>query len=292
MSERTSHRPSRRRAAALALLLAPVLTLGLLGGSAHADVGDRDPERVAASPTPATQRSAGRASVAPTAAPDRIDSDVFVYTISATGRTVFPAAGHLRLTLKKGSTTRYTGTFVDHVGGKSAKASADVSKPEAPTLTLKARNGEFRFRAGASFGGASYSGVGTKAPAKLGVKAAEVYLAASAHSVRTATYALTLTQRSGPVHRPTEYRGTMTIAYDANSRVSGGQVTVTDAKGRNRTRAITNSGYFSTTYFYTVVKVDTLSMGISATFVSGGFTGVGFSGSGLKTTQWAVVGTP
>ena len=47
-------------------------------------------------------------------------------------RTYFVLAGHLKLALKPGSTTKYVGSFVDYVGNKSYKASADAATPRRP----------------------------------------------------------------------------------------------------------------------------------------------------------------
>ncbi|SEQ44975.1 hypothetical protein [Microlunatus flavus] len=281
------HRNRSSLAAAATVLPAALLSLLLVPPAAQAAPRSPDPERLVVAQGPAP-----RSSVASRKAPASIDSDVYAYAISPTFRTYFVAAGHLTLSLKPGSTTKYSGSFVDYVGGSPSKAAADASDPAAPTISLKGKNGSFTFKGDTYFGGDSYSATATKVSSKLGIKAKDVYLAAAKHSVKTATYSIVLTERSGPVNRPFEYSGSLTIAYDANNRISGGQVTVTGRKGKNVTNALKNSGYFGTSYFYTVAKVDKTSMGISGTFDGPDFSGFGFAGSGSKTTQWVVSGTP
>ena len=81
----------------------------------------------------------------------------------------------------------------------------------------------------------------------------------------TASYSIVLTERSGLVTDPIEYVGTLTLARDANGRISGGQVTVTNAKGKVVTHALKSSGYSSSGYFYTVAQVDKTYFGLNAT---------------------------
>ena len=277
--------PLRLRSAVLAVLLAPVAALSLLPVSAQAAPRSPDPERVVVPAAP-THRTTAAAT-----APATVDSDLYAYLTSPKGRTYFVVAGHLRLTLKAGS-TRYVGSFTDYAGGKTTKASADASKPDAPTVSLKARSGSFTFRGDSSFGGGFWSAPATKVPKKIGFKAADLALVASTHSLRTSTYQVVFSERVGPVGKPFEYVGSLTLAYDANNRVSGGQTTVTDGKGRTVSRAITSSGYVSPgSYFYTVVKLDKTTMGVSATFSGTSFSGFGFSGSGASTRQWVLSGT-
>ena len=277
--------PLRPRSAVLAVLLAPLAALALLQAPAQAAPRSPDPERVVVPAAPA-QRTAAAAK-----APASIDSDVYAYTVSPTGRTYFAAAGHLRLKPKGGSTTRYSGSFVDYSGGRTTKAGADTTKPDAPTISIKTKNGSFAFRGDVNFGSPGFwSAQGTKVP--KGLKAKDVYLTAVAHSLRTSTYQVVFSERVGPVARPLEYSGTMTIAYDANNRVSGGQVTVTNGRGKVVTNAIRSSGYVdASSYFYTVVKVDKTTMAVNGTVSGTSFTGFASSGSGSKTAQWVVTGT-
>ena len=43
---------------------------------------------------------------------------------------------------------------------------------------------------------------------------------------------------------PFEYTGSLTMVYDGNYRISGGQISVTNRKGKVVTRSLTQSGYF------------------------------------------------
>ena len=81
------------------------------------------------------------------------------------------------------------------------------------------------------------------------------------------------------------------MAYDANSRVSGGQVTVTNAKGKNVTHGLKSSGYYGSTYFYTVAQVDKTYFGLTATVTGTSISGYGFAAAGAKTSQWVLSGT-
>ena len=282
----TSHHRTRT---ALAVLVVPLLLLGLLPGTASADVDDRDPERVSA---PSGTTDAGRVGAARRAAPASVDADVYAALTSPSLRTYFVAAGHLKLRLKSGSTTRYSGSFTDYAGQRTTSASADASKPDAPTLSITTTNGSFTFRTDASFGSDLWGGTATKVPKKFGFRAGDLTLAATKHSLRTVTYQVALTERFGPVARPFEYTGSMTLAYDGNNRVSGGAVTVVDGKGRTVTNAVRSTGYLSPGgYFYTVVKVDKTTMGISATVTGSTLNGYAVSGSGSRTAVWVVSGT-
>lgn len=265
-------------------LLAALLAVFLVGAPAQAAPRSPDPELVRPS-APVSRASAAKV------APAGIDSDVYAYTISPTYKTYFVAAGHLALTLASGSTTKYQGTFVDYVGAKAYKASADASNTATPTLKLETKNGKFTFRTDAGFGGTFYSGTATSKPSKLKVPTSQVFFSAVKHSVTSVSYAITLTERSGAIANPFEYDGTMTIVFDGNGRISGGQVTVTDSRGRTITHGLSASGYYSTVYFYTVAKVDKKYFGLSATLSGGTFSGNGFLADGSKTSQWSFGGT-
>jgi hypothetical protein len=266
-------------------LLGAVLTAGLVA-PAQANPRSPDPEQV----HPALAR--GRAaSPSLSAAPATVDSDVYAYVLTPSSSTYFVVAGHLKLQLRSGSTTAYTGSLVDYVGNRSYKASVDATDAGAPILKLEGRNGKLRITLGSSFGSSFYSGTATSVPSELKVPAGKVSFIASAHSTRSASYAITLTERSGPIHNPFEYVGTLTMVYDANNRISGGQVTVTNGKGKNVTHGLSSSGYYSSSYFYTTAKVDQTSMGLSGTFSGTSFSGHGFAGSGSKTSQWVITGT-
>ena len=116
-------------------------------------------------------------------------------------------------------------------------------------------------------------------------------LGATAHKTSSRSYGITLTERSGAINDPFEYVGTLTLVYDANGRISGGSVTVSNSKGKNVTHSLTSSGYSSSAYFYTVAKIDKTYFGINAT-ISGSFVnGYAFGASGSKTTQWLLSGT-
>ncbi len=268
----------------LSLVLAGLLAALLVPAPAQAGPRPPDPERVQAT---------GRASAGPTAkvAPATVDSDVYAYATTPSARIYFVVAGHLKLQLKSGSTTRYGGSFVDYVGNKSYKASADATNATAPTLKLESRNGKFAFRLDQNLASTFYSGRATSRPSKLKVPTDQVYLGASAHVVRSVSYAIVLTERSGGINNPLEYTGTLTLAYDANGRVSGGQVTVTNSKGKNVTHALRSSGYFSTSYFYTVAQVDKKFFGLTATVTGTSVNGFGFAADGSKTSQWVLSGS-
>ena len=265
------------------LALAVLLTAFLVGAPAQASPRSPDPEVVQRA-APASTRSTARA------IPAAVDSDVYVYATTGTLRTYFVVAGHLTLTLKPGSMTAYRGTLVDYVGNKSFKASADASDASAPVLKLEGRNGKFTFKLGATFGSDFYSGTATSKPSKLKVPLSKIVFAGAAHSVKTASYNITLTERSGSINNPVEYAGTLTMAYDANSRISGGQVTVTNSKGRTVTHALKSSGYYSSSYFYTLAQVDKKYFGLAANFSGTSFNGFAFGTDGSKTTQWVLSG--
>ena len=200
----------------------------------------------------------------------------------------FMVAGRLLLQLKSGSTTSYSGSLVDYVGNKSYKASADATDPSAPTLTLKSKNGAFSFVFDNPLDGSSFTGTASSIPSKIKVSPSKVFLSAAAHVASSASYMLTLSERSGPPNNPLEYVGTLTLIHDAWGRVSGGSVTVSNSKGKNVTNPITNSGFSNGGYFYTVAKVDKTSFGLTGTFNGSSFKGYGFAGSGAKTSQWVL----
>ena len=269
----------------LVALLPALLAAGLVATPAQASPRSPDPELpVVVAPGPVTAGSARKA-------PATIDSDVDASVTSPSFRAYFVVAGRLKLQLKSGSTTKYTGSLVDYVGNKSYSASADATNPTAPKLKLKSKNGSFEFVMTSSFGSTFYSGTGTKIPAKLKVDADQVYIGATTHSARSASYAITLTERSGPINNPFEYVGTLTLVYDANYRISGGSVTVSNSKGKNVTHSLSSSGNSSSGYFYTVAKVDGTSMGLTGTVSGTSLTGYAFGGSGSKTSQWVLNGT-
>jgi hypothetical protein len=267
-------------------LLGAVLTAGLVAAPAQANPRGPDPEQVHPALAPGRTTSPSIA-----AAPATVDSDVYAYVITPRSSTYFVVAGHLKLQLRSGSTTAYTGSLVDYVGNKSYKASVDATDAGAPTLKLEGKNGKFRVTLSSSFGSTSYYGTAVSFPSKLRVPTGKVFFVASAHSTRSASYAITLTERSGPIGNPFEYVGTLTVVYDANGRISGGQVTVTNGKGKNVTHGLSASGYYSSSYFYTIAKVDQTSMGLSATFSGTDFSGFAFAGSGSRTSQWVLTGT-
>lgn len=268
-------------------LLASLLALAVVAAPAQAGPRPPDPER--ANP-PASARPRTSAA-SPDAAPAVIDSDLYAYAQTPSFRTYFVVAGHLKLKLKSGTTNRYSGTFVDYVGNKSSKATANTINPAAPKLSFTSKNGKFLFQLDANFGGTFYSGTGLTVPATLKTPAGQVSVAAQPHAVRSATYDVVLSERSGPVSNPFEYVGTLTLVYDANSRISGGQITVTDSKGRNVTHSLRNSGFYSSTYFYTVAQVNKTYFGLTATVTGTSFSGFGFAGGGSTTSQWIVNGT-
>ena len=140
-------RPNRRRRcrASSALVLAALLAVFLVGTPASAGPRPSDPE-VRQPAARATERSAARV------APAVVDSDVYVYAVTPKSRLYFVVAGHLKLTLKSGSTTKYGGSFVDYVGNKSYKASADAGDAAAPVLKLEGKNGKFSFQLDQYFG--------------------------------------------------------------------------------------------------------------------------------------------
>lgn len=224
--------------------------------------------------------------------PSTIDSDIYAYTVGSTSsRTYFAAAGRLKLALTSGSTTQYKGSFVDYVGNKSYKASADAGDANAPTLKLESKNGKFSFRLTNAFGSSFYNGTALSRPSKLKVPTSSVYLAGATHATRTATYSVLLTERSGAINNPVEYAGSLTMAYDAFGRISGGQITVGNSKGKNVTHALSASGYYSSVFFYTVAKVDKRYFGLSGTVTGTSFDGTGFAADGSKTSQWVFEGT-
>lgn len=267
----------------LGLVLAAVLALLLVGTPASAAPPRPDPEVAQSASRPAA-RSAAKA-------PASVDSDVMAYALTAKGRSYFVLSGHLRLALKSGSTTKYKGSLVDYTGNTSYKASADAGDPTAPVLKLEGKNGKFSFQLDQYFGGSSYSGQALTKPAKLKVPPTEVGFSAGAHVTKTASYSIVLTERAGAINNPIEYLGTLTMAYDANGRISGGQVTVTSAKGKNVTHALKSSGYYNATYFYTVAQVDKKYFGLSATVSGTGVNGFGFAVDGSRTSQWVLSGT-
>lgn len=265
--------------------VAGVLSAGLLGAPAHAGPRSPDPELV--------QRADAHEHETPSSArvvPATIDSDVDAF-VTAHSIAYFVVAGRLQLQLRSGSTTTYTGSFVDYVGNKSYKASADATNPGAPTLKLKSKNGTFEFLATSSFGGSYWSGTGTSVPSKLKVSAEQVYLGAAPHSATTTSYAIRLTERSGAINNPFQYTGSLTLVHDANFRISGGSITVSNSKGKIVTNPVNNSGSSNGGSFYTVAKVDKTYFGLTGTVSGTTLGGYGFGGSGAKTTQWVLNGT-
>ncbi|GAA3574551.1 hypothetical protein GCM10022197_34490 [Microlunatus spumicola] len=268
----------------VSLVLAGLLPVLLVGAPASASPRSPDPE-VTQAPARSADRSAAKV------APATVDSDVYVYTTTASSRTSFLVAGHLTLTLKSGSMTSYKGSLVDYNGQKSYKASADTTDVSAPVLKLEGKNGKFTITTSSSFGGTYYSGTATSKPSKVKLPLSSIALSASAHSTHTATYSFILSERTGALNNPVEYVGTLTMAYDANGRISGGQVTVTNAKGKVVTNALKSSGYYGGGSFYTVAKVDKKHFGLSATLSGSSFSGYGFGADGSKTTMWVLSGT-
>jgi len=270
----------------LSLVLAALLAVLLVGTPASASPRPPDPEVTQPAARPA-ERSAARV------APATVDSDVYVYADTPTGRIYFVVAGRLRLQLKAGSTTSYKGSLVDYTGQKSYKASADTRDASAPVIKLQGKNGKFTFTSTLSFGTTFYSGVATSKPKKLKVGLDKIAFSAATHSVRTASYSVVLSERSGAISNPVEYAGTLTIAYDANSRISGGQITVANGKGKNVTHGLKSSGYYggSGSYFYTVAQVDKKYFGLTGNISGTSFTGYGFAADGSKTSQWALSGS-
>lgn len=267
----------------LSLVLASLLAVFLIGAPAQAGPRSPDPELV---------QPAARTSVrAPEKALPAIDSDVYVYALTPSIRSYFVVAGHLLLAPKSGSSTQWSGSLVDYVGNKSYKASADTSNPTAPTLKIASKNGTFTFKMDQYFGSGFYSGTTLTKPSKLKVPLAQIALYASAHTTNTASYHFVLSERSGSIYNPIEYAGTLTIVYDSNQRISGGQVTVTNTKGKNVTHALKSSGFYNTGYFYTVAQVDKKYFGLTATVTGTSFSGYGFGTDGSKTTQWVINGT-
>ena len=268
----------------ISLVLGGLLAVLLVGAPAQAGPRSPDPEVVQ---PPARSATRAAAKVAPAA----VDSDVYVYANTPTFRLYFVVTGHLRLRLKSGSTTKYDGSFVDYVGNKSYKASADASDAGAPTLKLESKNGKFAFAMDSSFGTSFYGGSATSKPSKLKTPLSSIHFGASAHVTKTASYSIVLSERSGGINNPIEYAGALTIAYDANGRISGGQVTVTDSKGKNVTHALKSSGYYGSGYFYTVAQVDKKYFGLTGTVTGTSVNGYGFLADGSKTTQWVLSGT-
>lgn len=267
----------------VSLVLAGLLVVLLVGAPAQASPRVPDPELVQQAGPPAS-RSAARA-------PGTIDSDVYAYASTPKSRIYFVVAGHLKLSLKSGSSTKYGGALVDYVGNKSYKASADASDPAAPVLKLEGKNGKFSFKLDQYFGSAFYSGSALSKPSKLKAPLSQITFAGASHVTRTASWNIVLSERSGAINNPIEYAGAMTIAYDANGRISGGQVTVTDAKGKNVTHALKSSGYYSSGYFYTVGQVDKKHFGLTATISGTSLNGYAFAADGSKTSQWVLSGT-
>lgn len=265
------------------LALAVLLTAFLVGSPAQASPRSPDPE-VVQHAAPASTRSTARA------IPAAVDSDVYVSASTATGHAYFVVAGHLTLRLRSGSATAYQGSLVDYVGNKAYRASADATDAGAPMLKLEGKNGKFTFRLDAGFGGSVYTGTATSKPSKLKVPLSTIFFVGSAHSVRTASYDIVLTERSGSINNPVEYAGTLTMAYDANNRISGGQVTVTSSKGKTVTHALKSSGFWSSGYFYTLAQVDKKYFGLSATTTGTIISGFAFAADGSRTTQWVLSG--
>lgn len=268
----------------VSLVLAGLPAAFLVAAPAQAGPRSPDPE-LAQTATRAVPRSAA------TVLPAAIDSDVYAYTSTPSFRLYFVVAGHLRLALKSGSSTQYAGSFVDYVGNTATRASADASNAAAPVLRLEGKNGKFTFRMDPNFGSAFYGGAATSKPSQLKVALTQIFFGATSHSIRTASYAMTLSERSGRISSPVEYTGTLTIAYDANGRISGGQVTVTGSKGTNVTHALKSSGYYSSGYFYTVAQVDKKYFGLTGTVLGTSIDGYGFAADGSRTTQWVLSGT-
>ena len=267
----------------VSLVLASLLAAFLVGTPAQSAPRSPDPE-VVEHAAPASTRSAARA------VPAVVDSDVYVSGLTPSSWTYFAVAGHLTLRLRSGSTTAWSGSLVDYVGNKAYKASADSTDPNAPVLKLEARNGTFSFTMGSSFGTGFYTGTAKSKPSGLEVPLDRIGLTATAHRVTSASYAITLAERSGAMNDPVEYRGTLTVVYDANGRISGGQVTVTNGKGKNVTHALKSSGYYSSGYFYTVAQVDKKYFGLTATVSGTSISGYGFAADGSKTSQWLLNG--
>ena len=74
-----------------------------------------------------------------------LDSDIVIFVANRHGLG-YPAEGHLKLHLKSGSTTSYTGTFTDNLAdGKSYKASGKNvdSGDDAGVYTIKTHKGTF-----------------------------------------------------------------------------------------------------------------------------------------------------
>ncbi len=265
-------------------LLGAALTAGLVAGPAQANPRGPDPELVRPTVASAPARSSSARAQA------SIDSDVYALATSSTSHFYFVIAGRLKLQLKSGSSTRYAGSLIDYVGNKSYDASADATNPLATTIKLKTRNGTFEFTATSPLSD-DVSATATKVPSKLHVPADQVHLSANAHSASSRSYSITLTERSGAINNPFEYVGTLTLVYDANSRISGGSVTVSNSKGKNVTHALSNSGFSSAGQFYTVAKVDKSYFGLTGTVVGTSVSGYAFAGNGAKTSQWVFVGS-
>ena len=267
----------------LSLVLATLLAVFLVGTPASAAPRRPDPEVAHA-----TARTA-----APSPArviPSTIDSDVYVYANSPSTRTYFLVAGRLRLTLRPGSMTAYKGNLVDYVGQKSYKASADTTDPSAPVVKLEGKAGKFTFTSTSQLGGTFWSGTATAKPKKLTIGVTEIGLFGVPHSTRSVSYSVVLSERVGPFNDPFEYTGTLTMVYDGNYRISGGQISVTNRKGKVVTRSLTRSGYFGGNTFYTVAEVDKKDVGLTGAVTSTSFSGYGFTTDGAKTTQWLFSG--
>ena len=233
------------------------------------------------------------APVTPHAFPSSINSDVYAYAVTANSRTFFAIAGRLFLHLKSGSTNRYTGNFVDYRGDKSYAASANASNAAHPQIYMDTANGHFSFLLDSNFGSSFYSGTGRVVPSAFGRPASSVYFSASNHVLNSATYNIILSKRTGPLAKKLEYTGTITFHYDANSRISGGSVTVTNASGQEVTTQLKDSGYYSTSYLYTVATIVKTKFGISGTFSGTSWSGNAFASDGNGSlSQWVISGSP
>ena len=274
------HRKNVRMAAGVVTALLAV-TLGSAASQART-AGFVDPES-------ATHAHSARA--VPAAIPSSIDSDIYVSTVSPSSWAYFVVAGRLRLALKPGSMTMYTGTLIDYSGRKAYPAMANTANPARPILRVDGRNGAFRFRLDSSFGSSFYSGTATNAPVTLGVAPGKVALSAASHTSHSASFDFVLSERIGPVHALPEYTGSMTLVYDANNRIAGGSVTVEDSQGRQVTHAISGSGYYSSSYFYVIAQVDKYSFALNATSTGTSISGYGTNGVSTALSEWLLTGT-
>ncbi len=97
----------------------------------------------------------------------------------------------------------------------------------------------------------------------------------------------------GPLAKKLEYTGTITFHYDANSRISGGSVTVTNASGQEVTTQLKDSGYYSTSYLYTVATIVKTKVGIAGQFSGTSWSGNAFAPDGNGSlSQWVISGSP